>query len=81
MRQEQDTGCGGEVRQVEATVIELLPNAVYRLELDSRAKVIAHAAAGSQTNFVRLRVRDRVLVELSPRDDARGRIVRLLGRG
>jgi translation initiation factor IF-1 len=69
-----------EIRQAEATVIELLPNAAYRLELDSRARVIAHPAPGSQTNFVRLRLRDRVLVELSARDHTRGRIVKLLGK-
>jgi translation initiation factor IF-1 len=78
---EQDSGGSRRGRQAEATVVELLPNAAYRLELDSRARVIAHPAAGSQTNFVRLRLRDRVLVELSSRDDTRGRIVKLLGRG
>lgn len=72
---------GRETRQAEATVIELLPNAAYRLELDSRAKIIAHPAPGSQTNFVRLRLRDRVLVELSARDRTRARIVKLLGKG
>lgn len=72
---------GRETRQAEATVIELLPNAAYRLELDSRTKIIAHPAPGSQTNFVRLRLRDRVLVELSARDRTRARIVKLLGKG
>ena len=67
--------------RAEATVIELLPNAAYRLELDSRARVIAHPAAGSGTNFVRLRPKDRVLVELSPHDNTRAKIVKLLGRG
>jgi translation initiation factor IF-1 len=67
--------------RAEATVIELLPNAAYRLELDSRARVLAHPAAGSGTNFVRLRPKDRVLVELSPHDNTRARIVKLLGRG
>ncbi|MCL6545375.1 MAG: translation initiation factor IF-1 [Bryobacteraceae bacterium] len=76
---EQDSGGSRRGRQEEATVVELLPNAAYRLELDNRARVIAHPAPGSQTNFVRLRLRDRVLVELSPRDDTRGRIVKLLG--
>jgi translation initiation factor IF-1 len=42
---------------------------------------VAHAAAGSETNFVRLRPKDRVLVELSPHDGTRARIVKLLGRG
>ena len=63
---------------VEATVLELLPNAAYRLELESREQVVAHAAAAKAANFVRLRPKDRVLVELSPHDRKRGRIIRLL---
>jgi translation initiation factor IF-1 len=65
----------------EATVVELLPNAAYRLELDSRARLIAHAAGVNEANFVRLRLKDRVLVELSPHDRTRARIVKLLGKG
>jgi translation initiation factor IF-1 len=67
-----------EQRGVVATVIELLPNATYRLELESRAEVLAHAGAESAGNFVRLRPKDKVLVELSPHDKTRGRIVKLL---
>ncbi|MFN3323631.1 MAG: translation initiation factor IF-1 [Bryobacteraceae bacterium] len=63
---------------VEATVLELLPNAGFRLELDSREQVIAHAAAATAANFVRLRPKDRVLVRLSPHDRTRGRIIGLL---
>jgi translation initiation factor IF-1 len=65
---------------VEAKVIELLPNAGYRLELDSREQVLAHAAAAKTANFVRLRPNDMVLVELSPHDRKRGRIVKLLSK-
>jgi translation initiation factor IF-1 len=65
---------------VEAKVIELLPNAGYRLELESREQVVAHAAAAKTANFVRLRPNDRVLVELSPHDRKRGRIVKLLSK-
>jgi translation initiation factor IF-1 len=67
--------------QVEATVIELLPNAVWRVELDSRALAVAHSAGATKTNFVRVRLKDRVLVELSPHDKTRGRIVKLLRKG
>ncbi|MEO8657666.1 MAG: translation initiation factor IF-1 [Bryobacteraceae bacterium] len=66
------------VEPVEATVLELLPNAAYRVELASREQVVAHAAPAKVANFVRLRPKDRVLVELSPHDRKRGRIVRLL---
>lgn len=72
----------GEAKQrskgLEATVLEVLPNAACRVQLEDRSLVIAHAAQASEINFVRLRPRDRVLVELSPHDPTRGRIVRLL---
>jgi translation initiation factor IF-1 len=67
-------------QEVEAVVLELLPNASYRVQLESREQVIAHAAPARSANFVRLRPKDRVLVELSPHDRRRGRIVRLLDK-
>ena len=67
--------------RMEATVIELLPNATCRVELENRGQVIAHAAGATAANFVRVRVGDKVLVELTPHDKTRGRIVRLLGKG
>lgn len=60
---------------VEGTVVELLPRALYRVNVDGR-DVTAHAPAGLSRNFVRLVVGDRVLVEMSPRDGGRGRISR-----
>ena len=68
-------------RGVAAMVLELLPNAACRLELESGSRVIAHAAGPAVTNFVRLRPKDRVLVELSPHEKTRGRIVKLLEKG
>lgn len=65
-------------KAVEGTVLELLPQAAYIVELNTRAQITAHAAAGTKTNFVRLRPRDKVLVELSPHDPTRGRITKLL---
>ena len=63
---------------VRAVVVELLPSLAYRLEVEgSRAEVIAHPAAGSKRSFVRLRLRDIVLVELAPEDPRRGRIVKV----
>jgi translation initiation factor IF-1 len=61
-----------------AVVIEILPNAAYRVELGSREQVVAHLAPGRQRNFVRLRVRDEVLVERTALDPARARIVGLV---
>jgi translation initiation factor IF-1 len=62
---------------VEATVIELLPSAAYRLKLANEDLVLAHAAGADVRNFVRMRPGDRVRVELSPRD----RTLELLKRG
>lgn len=74
-----DTGPEQEKEKaVAGTVIELLPNAGFRLELDGRRQVIGHATGPLKANFVRLRPKDRVMVELSPHDGTRGRIVRLL---
>jgi translation initiation factor IF-1 len=69
---------GGGDRMVTGTVLEELPSAMYRVELESRDQVLAHAAGGVERNFVRLLPGDRVRVELSPHDWTRGRIVRRL---
>ncbi len=73
---EKDRGEGA--RAVEGTVVELLPQAAYLVELESRARITAHATAAAKANFSRLRPNDRVLVELSPHDPTRGRITKLL---
>lgn len=65
----------GVDQTVAATVLEELPSAIYRLELQNKSQVLAHLAGGVQRNFVRLRPGDRVKVELSPQDLTRGRIV------
>ena len=65
-------------RLVTATVLEEMPSLVYRVELERKQKVLAHAPGNSKRNFVRLLPGDRVEVELSPLDPTRGRIVRKL---
>ncbi len=62
----------------DARVLEELPSLMYRLELDNKAQVLAHAAGSAQKNFVRLLPGDRVQVELAADDLTRGRIVRKL---
>lgn len=66
----------GAALEVEGTVREQLPNALYRVELatDARASVTAHLGGGSA--LLRLRPGDAVVVELAPYDAGRGRIVR-----
>ena len=68
----------GRERAQQAEVVELLPSAAYRLKLENEDIVVAHAAGATKTNFLRLRLGDRVKVELSPRDKTRGRITELL---
>jgi len=64
-----------EAIQVEATVIETLPNAMFRVELENEHKVLAHISGKMRKHFIRILPGDRVLVELSPYDLTRGRIV------
>ena len=61
---------------VAGTVLAVLPRALYRVAVDEGRDVLAHAASGPGRNFVRLVVGDRVTVELTARDQKRGRIVR-----
>ena len=61
--------------QVEATVIEPLPNAMFRLALENKHQVLAHISGKMRKHFIRILTGDRVLVELSPYDLSRGRIV------
>ena len=63
-----------EVIEVEATVTEALPNAMFRLQLANEHSVLAHVSGKIRMNFIRVLPGDRVLVELSPYDLTRGRI-------
>ena len=62
-------------REVAATVLEELPRLLFRVELDDRQQVLCHLAGRMRRNFVRILPGDRVVVELSPRDAGRGRVV------
>ncbi|MBP7147383.1 MAG: translation initiation factor IF-1 [Acidobacteria bacterium] len=64
-----------EAIQVEATVVETLPNAMFRVEMENGHKVLAHISGRMRKNFIRILPGDRVLVELSPYDLNRGRII------
>ena len=61
--------------EVMATVIEPLPNAMFRVELENKHQVLAHISGKMRKNFIRILSGDRVAVELSPYDLTRGRIV------
>lgn len=64
-----------ETIQVEGKVIEPLPNAMFRVELDNGHQVLAHISGKMRMNFIRILPGDKVTVELSPYDLSRGRIV------
>ena len=61
--------------EVMATVIEPLPNAMFRVQLDNKHQVLAHISGKMRKNFIRILAGDKVAVELSPYDLTRGRIV------
>ena len=63
-----------EAIQVEGKVIEALPNARFRVELENGHRVLAHVAGKMRMHFIRILPGDKVTVELSPYDLARGRI-------
>ena len=63
-----------ELIQVEGTVIEPLPNAMFRVELPGGKKVLAHISGKMRMNYIRILPGDKVTVELSPYDLSRGRI-------
>ena len=61
--------------EVEGRIIEHLPNAMFRVELDNGHKVLAHISGKMRQHYIRILPEDRVVVELSPYDLTRGRIV------
>lgn len=63
-----------DVIQVEGTVIEPLPNAMFRVEIENGHKVLAHISGKMRKHFIRILPGDKVSVELSPYDLSRGRI-------
>ena len=75
-RQEPDASNPKEdAIEVMATVIEPLPNAMFRVELENKHQVLAHISGKMRKNFIRILAGDKVAVELSPYDLTRGRIV------
>ncbi|MFH1372424.1 MAG: translation initiation factor IF-1 [bacterium] len=63
-----------ETVQVEGKVIETLPNAMFRVELDNGHVVLAHISGKMRMHFIKILPGDRVTMELSPYDLTRGRI-------
>ncbi|MFO7461618.1 MAG: translation initiation factor IF-1 [Desulfatiglandales bacterium] len=64
-----------DVITVEGTVVETLPNAMFRVELDNGHRVLAHISGKMRMHFIKILPGDKVSIELSPYDLTRGRIV------
>jgi len=64
-----------EAIQVEGSIIEPLPNAMFRVELDNGHKVLAHISGKMRMHYIKILPGDKVTVELSPYDLTRGRII------
>jgi translation initiation factor IF-1 len=64
-----------EAIQVEGKVLETLPNAMFRVELENGHKVLAHISGKMRMHFIKILPGDKVMVELSPYDLTRGRII------
>jgi len=60
--------------EMEGTVLEALPNAMFRVELDNGHKMLAHISGKMRMHYIRILPGDKVVVELSPYDLSRGRI-------
>ncbi len=63
-----------EAIEVEGTVLEPLPNAMFRVELDNGHKILAHISGKMRMHFIKILCGDKVKVQLSPYDLTRGRI-------
>jgi translation initiation factor IF-1 len=63
-----------ELIEVEGTIAEALPNAMFRVTLENNHKVLAHVSGKIRMNFIRILPGDKVKLELSPYDLSRGRI-------
>ncbi len=61
--------------EMEGTVSEALPNAMFRVELTNGHKVLAHISGKMRKNYIRILTADRVIVEMSPYDLTKGRII------
>lgn len=64
-----------EAIQVEGVIVEPLPNAMFRVELENGHRILAHISGKMRMHFIKILPGDKVTVELSPYDLTRGRVV------
>lgn len=65
----------GDAIQLEGKVLETLPNAMFRVELENGHKILAHISGKMRMHYIRILPGDKVTVEVSPYDLTRGRII------
>ena len=63
-----------ELIELEGTVVELLPNATFRVKLENNHEIIAHTAGKMRKNRIRVLTGDKVMIEMTPYDLSKGRI-------
>lgn len=68
------TDTKGDTLEMEGTVLEALPNTMFRVQLDNGHTVLAHISGKMRKHFIKILMGDKVRVELSPYDLTRGRI-------
>ncbi|MCD6430135.1 MAG: translation initiation factor IF-1 [Deltaproteobacteria bacterium] len=64
-----------DVIEVEGTVVETLPNAMFRVDLENGHRVLAHISGKMRMHFIKILPGDKVTIQLSPYDLSRGRII------
>ena len=64
-----------DVIEVEGTVLEKLPNAMLKVELENKHVILAHISGKLRMNFIRILPGDKVTIEMSPYDLSKGRII------
>lgn len=68
------SGAESDLIEMEGRVVESLPNAMFRVELDNQQVILTHISGKIRKNYIRILVGDRVQVEISPYDLSKGRI-------
>ena len=64
-----------DVIEVEGTVLEKLPNAMFKVELENGHQILAHISGKLRQNYIRILPGDKVTIEMSPYDLSKGRII------
>lgn len=64
-----------EIIKLEGTILETLPNTTFKVKLDNGHEVLAHISGRMRVNYIRILPGDRVLLEMSPYDLTKGRII------